>query len=55
MKYIMNIRVKTACELLANTNLDMISVAENVGISDINYFCRMIKKHTGKTPGHFRK
>lgn len=54
-QYIMKLRVGTACELLANTALDLVSVAENVGISDVNYFCRMIKKYTGKPPSHFRK
>lgn len=54
-QYIMKMRVGVACELLANTGLDISSVAENVGITDISYFCRMIKKHTGKTPLYFRK
>lgn len=55
MGYIMNMRVRTACELLSNTNLTLAAVAENVGITDVNYFCRMIKKYTGNTPGHYRK
>ena len=48
-------RVGVACELLANTGLDISAIAENVGITDISYFCRMIKTHTGRTPSYFRK
>ncbi len=54
-QYIMKLRIGTACELLANTALDLAAVAENIGISDVNYFCRMIKKYTGKPPSYFRK
>ena len=30
-------------------------VAESVGISDMNYFCRLFKKHKGITPSGFQK
>lgn len=30
-------------------------IASMVGISDLNYFCRLFKKHTGLTPQAFRK
>ena len=54
-QYILKMRVGVACELLANTGLDISAIAENIGITDINYFCRIIKKYTGKTPSYFRK
>ena len=54
-QYILKMRVGVACELLANTGLDISAIAENVGITDISYFCRMIKTHTGRTPSYFRK
>ncbi len=54
-QYMMKLRIDTACELLVNTPLDLAAIAENVGISDVNYFCRIFKKHTGKPPSYFRK
>ena len=54
-QYILKMRAGVACELIANTDLDLMSIAENVGITDMSYFCRMIKKYTGRTPSYFRK
>ncbi len=49
-RYLQEIRVNAALELLAGTDLSVSEVAQAVGVEDVNYFCRMIKKHTGRTP-----
>lgn len=44
-----------AKRLLANTNLSVSEVAEQLGFVDSAYFCRVFKKRTGLSPGQFRK
>lgn len=53
-RYVTGIKVETALRLLSTTNLSLQEVAEAVGIEDVNYFSRLVKKHTGKTPGTWR-
>ena len=48
--YLLRIRMNVALELLATTSLSVGEVAAAVGVSDVNYFSRLIKKHTGRTP-----
>ncbi len=53
-QYLLKIKVETACRLLSSTSLTPSDIAASVGIEDINYFGRLIKKQTGKTPGQLR-
>ena len=53
--YIIGIRIKKACELLENTDLSILSISEQVGIFDQNYFSRLFKRHTGISPTEYRK
>lgn len=53
-QYLMGIKAEKACDLLAFSSLSISEVAHMVGIEDINYFGRWIKKLTGKTPKAFR-
>jgi AraC-like DNA-binding protein len=53
-QYMLRIKVETACHLLASTTLSLSEIAREVGVSDTNYFSRLIKKHTGKTPAKLR-
>ncbi len=48
--YLLRIRMDVALELLATTSLTVGEVASAVGIDDINYFSRVVKKYTGRTP-----
>lgn len=53
--YFISIKIKKACELLENTDMSISEICEQVGISDQNYFSRIFKKHTGKSPTSYRK
>ena len=54
-QYITKKRVRKAKELLTETDIAITEVADRVGISDYNYFCKLFKKMTGSTPGKFRR
>ena len=53
-QYLLKIKTEAACRLLSTTALSVTEVAAEVGIEDINYFCRLIKKQTGRTPRELR-
>lgn len=53
--YINIYRVHRCKHLLKVTDSKIGDIASRVGISDVNYFCRLFKKHTGLTPQEFRK
>lgn len=53
-EYLQKIRIDEACRLLANTDEKVGSISESVGYGDIDFFCRIFKKSTGKTPRAFR-
>ena len=54
-EYIRDLRVEAAKELLKNTDEPISSVAEKVGYTDSNYFTKVFKKYTHKTPLEWRK
>ena len=54
-EYIIEQRLKKAKELLLNENIPVYLIAEQVGISNYTYFCRLFKKRNGVTPDSFRK
>lgn len=47
-------RIATAKTLLRTTKTTIREIAERVGIPDYNYFTKVFKKHTGKTPSQYR-
>ncbi len=53
-KYITQLRVAKAAELLADTNLQIGVISGKVGYSDQNYFARIFKKNTGLSPVEYR-
>lgn len=52
--YMLSIKISVAKKLLASTDLPIADIASIIGIDDANYFSRMIRKHTGHSPKHFR-
>ncbi|MNI36936.1 HTH-type transcriptional regulator YesS [compost metagenome] len=49
------IRIQASMELLGGTDLSVTEIAARVGYNYISHFNRTFKKHTGVTPGDFRK
>lgn len=54
MEYIRQHRVKTACELLKNTDLSVSEVSEQCGMN-VSYFSKKVREITGFTPLEFRR
>lgn len=48
-------RMEQASFLLRTTKLQVQTVAQHCGIYDVNYFTKMFKKFSGKTPKEFRE
>lgn len=55
LDYVTNERLKTAKELLMQTDLKIYDIAEKVGYQDTKYFSRLFKQRTGKLPSQFRE
>ena len=55
ISYITHIRLNYACRLLKNTRFPVKDIAQMVGYSNANYFCRVFKKQLGITPNDYRK
>lgn len=53
-QYLLEYRIKKAQLLLTQTDDPVARIAENVGIPDANYFSRIFRKRTGKTPLQYR-
>jgi len=53
--YIHEVRIINAQRLLSSTLIPIKSIALNVGFSDANYFSRVFRDHTGKTPSQYRQ
>ena len=53
-EYIREKRMNYAEHLLSTTHLQIQSIALHCGIMDVQYFSKIFKKHTGKTPKEFR-
>ena len=53
--YVTARRIQKAKELLEDERLSMEQIAEQTGFRDHFYFIKVFKKHTGITPGKYRK
>ena len=54
-EYVSKKRMEHAAYLLKTTNMQIQTIAQHCGIYDVNYFAKMFKKYTGKTPKEYRK
>lgn len=55
VKYMLNLRLSHACDLLRNPFLSVSDVAWTCGFQDSNYFTRQFKAFTGYSPTEYRK
>jgi Response regulator containing CheY-like receiver domain and AraC-type DNA-binding domain len=53
-KYLTDIRIEKACQLLKHTQGTISEIAQTVGYEDSQYFYRVFKKTTGQTPLEYR-
>ncbi len=50
-----DLRLRRALSLLYSRSLSVKEIAFSCGIRDVNYFCRLFRKHTGMAPGEYRR
>lgn len=55
MEYIINLRLKHACNLLKTSRLSITDIALESGFSDSNYFTRLFKQEYGVVPSKYKK
>ena len=55
VKFITQVRVREAAQLLANSQETVDTIAEKTGFPNRDYFSRVFKKITGESPGLFRQ
>jgi AraC-like DNA-binding protein len=53
--YLINLRMKYACDLLKNRNYSIKEIANRVGFSQHDYFHKCFKEHFKTTPNEFRQ
>ena len=53
--YITDVRLNFAKSLLSSSDEPVYRVAQNVGIDNYTYFCKLFKKRNGVTPTEYRK
>lgn len=54
-EHIKNLRIEEAKRLLVETELPVYQIADQVGFTDYNYFCRVFKKEVGLPAKKYRK
>jgi AraC family transcriptional regulator len=54
-EYVRHLRITKACEELSTSKASMVDIADQNGFSDQSHLSRLIKQHTGMSPGAIRK
>lgn len=54
-KYILTLRMHSAKELLESSKISIRDIGAMVGYDDFNFFTKIFKKYTGKSPSAYRK
>lgn len=55
LDYLNHLRLRTARELLQQSNLAVAEIAQTVGINEPSYFSRLFKRQYSETPAEYRK
>lgn len=55
IKYLTDVRMEKAMELLRGTDLRTYEIADQIGFENTHYFSVAFKKYTGMSPSDFRK
>lgn len=54
-EYVTEARMEKAAHLLRTTHLQIQTVAQHCGMSDVNYFSKLFRRHYGVSPKQFRE
>ena len=54
-EYLLDYRIRKACELLQNTDFPIAQIARSVGYEDSLYFSRLFKQHMKSSPSSYRQ
>ena len=54
IRYISNLRLEYAANLLATTNYDILTISVNIGISSLSHFITIFKEKYGMSPSKYR-
>ncbi|THF76389.1 AraC family transcriptional regulator [Cohnella fermenti] len=54
-EYISARRIHQSIQLLTTSNKPISLIAEEIGLSNTSYFCKLFKEHMGSTPHQYRK
>lgn len=55
VSYLLKYRIEMAEHLLRSTSMTIEAVSFECGFGSASYFCKMFQRHTGMTPGAFRR
>lgn len=55
INYLINYRLNEAARLLSNTEKKINTISDETGFNNVDYFCRLFKKHYHLTPTEYRK
>lgn len=55
ISYFTKTKLNYACNLLVNTNFTILDIASRLAFDSLSHFIKIFKKHTGMTPGEYRK
>lgn len=54
-QYVTEKRLSAALRRIENSDTPIYKIAEDVGINNYTYFCKLFRKHTGVSPSEYRK
>jgi AraC-like DNA-binding protein len=54
-EYILRVKMQRACHLLRRSGLKVSEISSNLGYKDTEYFSRLFRNFSGKTPTSYRK